>query len=143
MLNRFVKCSLLGSGGGLNPFASGLVRSAIETGLQQVHLEHLKTVYSKRMRALSYALRQHLPNTFSFTESGGGFFLWLGLPDGVDAEEVLHEARRQNVGFQPGGKFSSRQGLKKYLRLSFSFYDTPQLEEGVMRLAHVLKENLK
>jgi DNA-binding transcriptional MocR family regulator len=143
LLNRFVKCGLLDSGSGLNPFASGLVRSAIETGLQHAHLEHLKTVYSKRMRALSDALRQHLPDTTSFTEPGGGFFIWLGLPDGVDAEEVLHEALRQNVGFQPGIKFSSRQGLKKYLRLSFAFYDTLQLEEGVMRLAHILKENLK
>jgi len=141
LLNRLVKCGLLDSGGGTNPFASGLVRSAIEAGLQQAHLEHLKTVYLKRMRALSDALRQYLPSTTSFMERGGGFFIWLGLPDGIDAGELLPEVRRQNAGFQPGIKFSSRQGLKKYLRLSFSFYDTPQLEEGVMRLAHVLKQN--
>jgi DNA-binding transcriptional MocR family regulator len=105
LLDRFIRCGLLDSGGGTNPFASGLVRSAIEAGLQQDHLEHLKTVYLERMRALSDALRQYLPDTTSFMEPGGGFFIWLGLADGVDAEEVLNEARRQNVGFLPGTKF--------------------------------------
>ena len=40
----------------------------------------------------------------------------------------------------PGPKFSSRQGLKNCLRLSFAYYDTPDLLKGIERLAAVIGE---
>jgi DNA-binding transcriptional MocR family regulator len=97
----------------------------------------LKTVYRERSTALSVALRQHLP-AVSFAEPGGGFFIWLRLPEGRNAQEILVEARRRDVSFQPGVKFSSAQGLRNYLRLSFAYYDTAELIEGVNRLAQVI-----
>jgi DNA-binding transcriptional MocR family regulator len=51
---------------------------------------------------------------------------------------LLAEARRRDVAFQPGPKFSSTGGLSNYLRLSFAYYDTDTLIEGVARLAPVL-----
>jgi DNA-binding transcriptional MocR family regulator len=140
LMNRLVTCGLLDSGGGLNPFTSGLIRSAIELGLQRDHLEYLKSVYSKRMLAMNTALRHHMPASVTFREPEGGFFNWLKLPDQVDAADLLSNARKSLVGFQPGIKFSGMQGLKNYARLSFSFYDIEQLEEGVKRLARVFKD---
>jgi DNA-binding transcriptional MocR family regulator len=40
----------------------------------------------------------------------------------------------------PGPKFSNRERLKNFLRLSFAYYDMPELLEGVERLAAVLVE---
>ncbi|UCF92095.1 MAG: PLP-dependent aminotransferase family protein [Desulfobacterales bacterium] len=140
LLGRIAQCGLLDSGGGLNPFTSGLVRSVIELGLQQDHLEHLKAAYGARRQALGEALRRHLPPAITFAEPGGGFFFWLKFPDGVDTQALLSEARRQNVGFLPGAKFSSRQGLQNYARLSFSYYETAELEIGVRRLRHVFRD---
>ncbi len=136
---RLVKSGLLESGGGLNPFTSKLVQSALELGLQLDHLNKLKTVYGQRMVFLSAALRRHLGSSASFSEPNGGFFIWLRLPEQTDAEAFLSEARQHNVGFQPGVKFSSRQSLKNYVRLCFSFYDTPELETAAGRLADVLR----
>jgi len=138
LLRRLVKSGLLESGGGLNPFTSKLVQSALELGLQLDHLNNLKTVYGKRMSFLSDALRRHLGSSASFSEPNGGFFIWLRLPEQIDAEALLSEARQHNVGFQPGIKFSSRQNHKNYIRLCFSFYDTPELETAAGRLADVL-----
>jgi 2-aminoadipate transaminase len=139
--HRLVKSGLLESGGGLNPFTSKLVQSALELGLQLDHLSNLKTVYGHRMVFLSAALRRHLGNFASFREPNGGFFIWLRLPEQIDAEALLSEARQHNVGFQPGIRFSSRQSLKNYVRLCFSFYDTPELETAASRLADVLRNH--
>ncbi|MBW2228584.1 MAG: PLP-dependent aminotransferase family protein, partial [Deltaproteobacteria bacterium] len=141
LLHRLVKSGLLESGGGLNPFTSKLVQSALELGLQLDHLSNLKTVYGHRMVFLSAALRRHLGSFASFSKPNGGFFIWLRLPEQIDAEALLSEARQHNVGFQPGIKFSSRQSLKNYVRLCFSFYDTPELEAAAGRLADVLRNH--
>jgi DNA-binding transcriptional MocR family regulator len=139
LLQRLVKSGLLQSGGGLNPFTSKLVQSALELELQRDHLAHLKTVYGQRMAFLSAALRRHLGSFVGFSEPRGGFFIWLRLPERIDAEALLSEARQHHVGFQPGIRFSSRQGLRNYIRVCFSFYDTPELETAAGRLADVLK----
>ncbi|MBI1881966.1 MAG: PLP-dependent aminotransferase family protein [Chloroflexi bacterium] len=136
-LDALIHAGLLESGGGLNPFTSGVMRSMIELGRQDECLAHLKTVYHQRSAALSAALRQHLP-AVSFAEPGGGFFIWLRLPEGLSAQEILAKAWQHDVSFQPGVKFSSTQGLRNYLRLSFAYYEAPELIEGVNRLAQVI-----
>ena len=143
LLKHIVGCGLLDSGGGLNPFASALVRSTIEMGLQQTQLATLKTTYTERKVALIYALKEYLPDSVRFVEPDGGFFIWLVFPEGVDTGQMRVEARRKNVGYLPGIKFSSRNGLKNCARLSFSYFDVPELEEGAGRLALVIKKYMK
>jgi DNA-binding transcriptional MocR family regulator len=138
LIKRFVLCGLLDSGGGLNPFTSGLMRSALELGLQQRQLNYLKTVYRQRAATLSAALRQHLPATVTFAEPQGGFFVWLRFPEDVDTEALLPALQAAQVSINPGIRFSSRQGLRNYARLSFAYYGEAELEEGVRRLAGVL-----
>jgi 2-aminoadipate transaminase len=138
LLQRLVSSGLLDSGGGLNPFTSGVIRSMLELGLQSDHLRQLKTIYQQRATALSQGLQRNLPSEISFAEPEGGFFIWLKMPIGIDTAELLTIARQHEVGFQPGVKFSSEQGLRNYMRLCFAFYDVPNLLEGVSRLQRVL-----
>jgi DNA-binding transcriptional MocR family regulator len=138
VIGRIVQCGLLDSGGGLNPFASGVVRSAMELGLLSKNLALLKDTYSRRMQAMCAALRRRLPASVQFADPAGGFFIWLALPEAMDANGLLARAIERNIEFMPGCKFSSRQGLKNFLRLSFAYYDTPDLLEGVERLAAVI-----
>jgi len=140
VIERIVRCGLLDSGGGLNPFTSGVVRSAMELGLMDENLALLKKTYSHRMQSMCAALRSKLPAAVQFTEPAGGFFIWLSLPEGTDTLDLLAKAKLRNVEFMPGPKFSSRQGLKNCLRLSFAYYDTPDLLKGIERLAAVIDE---
>jgi len=140
LLQRFTGCGLLDSGGGLNPFTSGVMRSVIELGLLETQLAHLKSVYSQRKQALVNALKDQLPASVRFVDPDGGFFIWLEFAETVDTHQLLTAAFEQNVGFLPGTKFSGQNGLKNYARLSFSYYDVPQLAEGVKRLAGVIRE---
>ena len=54
--------------------------------------------------------------------------------------KMLAVARQHNVGFLPGIEFSGQNGLKNYARLSFAYFDVPELEEGARRLAKVARE---
>lgn len=135
LLARLSQCGLLDSGGGLNPFTSAIVGSALERGLVGQHLEALRREYSARARALSAALRARLPPGSSFAEPAGGFFVWLTLPPGGDSRKLLSRGIAKGVSFVPGTRFSSREGLGDSLRLSFSYYDAELLIEGVRRLA--------
>ena len=140
MINRLSDCGLVDSGGSLNHFTSGVMRSAIELGLLEKQLRHLKSVYRQRKIALSNALRELLPDSVRFVEPEGGFFIWLEFADGIDTVKMLAAARQHKVGFLPGIKFSGQNGLNNYARLSFAYFDVPELEEGARRLAKVIKE---
>jgi 2-aminoadipate transaminase len=140
ILKRLTGCGLLDSGGGLNPFASGVICSAIELGLQQDQLSRLKDIYAQRKIALSKALQEYMPAAIQFTEPGGGFFFWVVFPDGIDTNKMLIEARNSEVGYLPGIRFSSCDGLQNYARLSFSYYGISQLQEGVRRLACIIRK---
>lgn len=138
LLKPLVLSGMLDSGGGLNPFTSALVRSVLELGLQSKHLDRLRAVYRERLIAMSAALSLELSEQVSFKEPWGGFFFWISLPEGVDTQQLLSRAQEQKVSFMPGVRFSSSQGMGNYLRLSFSFYDSDVLQEGLRRLATVL-----
>lgn len=143
LIERLIDKGIIDSGGGLNPFTAGIVYSALELGLQQSYLTRLKATYQERIEALCNGLRQHLPPSVTFEEPQGGFFVWVQLPEGMDARDLLPEAQRQQVGFQPGVKFSANQGLQNYMRLSFAFYDVDNLREGAKRLGKVLHRFLE
>jgi 2-aminoadipate transaminase len=130
-------CGLLDSGGGLNPFTSALVRWLIESGGLEQNIAALRMEYGKRLVALDTALRQYLPAA-EYTLPRGGFFFWVRLP-GVAAAELRPLAQKFKVDFRPGTLFSNRLGLGDYFRLSFCFYDSATLEEGVMRLGDCLE----
>ena len=142
LMNRLTTNGLIYSGGGLNPFTSAIVQSAIELGLQEKQLSDLKKVYLQRQNALNSALRENLHDSVSFVESGGGFFTWLRLPPHVDTEKLLPQAHKQDVSFAPGSYFSPRRNLKNYMRLSFALYEEPELKEGAKRLATVINNHL-
>lgn len=139
-LQRLVTSGLLDSGGGLNPFTSGLVRVLLEDGLQDAYLAELRDTYRRRMTVLGQALRRELGSLASFTEPQGGYFYWVRLPPEIDAVELQARAAAHKVGFRAGSRFSSQGGLRNYLRLSFAFYEDDRLVEGAQRLGATLRE---
>ena len=139
ILARLTTCGLLDSGGGLNPFTSNLVRSAIELGLLQEQLTFLKNTYASRLRTLSDALQRDLGGRLTFDRPTGGFFIWAALPEAVDAKDLVPAAEAAGVGYLPGTRCSPSGGRPNWMRLSFAYYGAKELEEGSRRLARALR----
>jgi 2-aminoadipate transaminase len=137
LLHTLTQSGVVQSGGGLNPFVSGAMRSMIELGLADAVLDGLRGVYAERSAVLCTALRELLP-TVTFVEPAGGYFVWVELPPEQTASQLLSVARAGGVAFHPGTRFSSGRGLGQHARLSFAHYDASGLVDGVRRLAQVL-----
>jgi DNA-binding transcriptional MocR family regulator len=142
IMARLTTCGLLDSGGGLNPFTSNLVRSAIELGLLQEQLTLLKNTYASRLRILSDALERDLGDRLTFDRPGGGFFIWAALPGAVDTNDLVPAAKAAGAGYLPGTRCSPSGGLRNWMRLSFAYYDAGHLERGSRRLARALLPRL-
>jgi len=144
-IKKLVSCGMLDSGGGLNPFTSSIVRSMLQSGSMDRHLDRLIDVYRQRMNVLSRSIWTELPESAEFVHPGGGYFLWVKLPDEVDTHSLKKAARSYKVNFISGSQTSPRGLLQQYLRLSISYNDEVRLQLGVQRLAETLKgatENL-
>ncbi len=135
---RLTGIGAVNSGGSLNHFTSHIVRHAINMGLLQAYLEHLRRTYRARVEAMDAALKEHLSDHATWVRPDGGYFFWLKLKDRIDAQHLSHKAIDRKVGFQPGELFSSCGGMKNYVRLSFAYYDENDIREGVARMLQVL-----
>jgi len=137
VIKRLAECGLLDSGGGLNPFASGIVYYLIQAGDLTENIAKLKRVYLKRLSAMHQALAQYLPQA-DYIIPHGGYYFWVRLP-GLDTGQLRVRAQMSGIDFRPGSLFSSQMGLKEYIRLSFSYYNATEIELGIKKLAICLR----
>jgi 2-aminoadipate transaminase len=112
-----------------------LRRGALERNLQLVC-----SLLKARRDALLDALDEQLEGTGArWNRPEGGYFLWLELPESIDAVSLLADAERVGVTFIPGPDFFPRGGGgRSAARLAFSFASPPQLADAVARLAPLL-----
>jgi 2-aminoadipate transaminase len=133
IIKRILASGMLDSGGGMNPFTSAVVRNVIESGGLEKNIEVLIQTYRMRVKAMDELFRQHLPQA-EYSAPHGGYFFWVRLP-GIDVQELRKNAQPYQVGLRQGALFSSQNGLKDYMRLSISYYDVDQIEQGLVRLS--------
>lgn len=141
VIQQLSSAALLKSGGGMNPFTSAIVQSMIELGLQQKHLQRLLAVYSHRAADIVKAVRTYFPDSIVFNVPRGGFFLWLQLPQGMDAQTLRRAAVPQQVNFQPGYNFSATGEFRNYIRLCFVYYGSDKLQDGIERLGRIMNQS--
>ena len=88
------------------------------------------------------ALSKHLAGTgVQWNTPQGGMFLWLKLPKGMNAVELLPQAVERNVAYVPGAPFYSGTPDHSTLRLSFVTASVEQIDTGIAALADVFKRN--
>jgi 2-aminoadipate transaminase len=122
---------------------SALIQAAVhrfcERKLLDRHVVRVAAEYGRRRVVLLGALRRRMPEDVTWTEPQGGFSLLLTLPAGLDATTLLPRAVERGVAFTPGAAFWVGDAGERTLRLSFSAVSAAQIEEGVKRLAEVIK----
>lgn len=130
--------------GGTNTFTQSVLGRYFDAGHYEPTLERLLEGYETRRDAMIESLERHLPAGSSWTEPDGGFFLWVTLPEGVDAEEMLPLAAEEGVTYLPGERFYVDGGKgTRSLRLSFSHVTPEELDEGVAALAQATETYLE
>jgi DNA-binding transcriptional MocR family regulator len=80
-----------------------------------------------------------LPPGASWSRPEGGYFVWVELPEGVEAADVLARSEEAGVTFVKGADFFPRGvGGESSARLAYSFVSPEEIAEGVERLGVLL-----
>ena len=114
----------------------------VQEGFLEQHIPRLRQVYRERRDIMLAELEEHFPETVHWTHPEGGMFLWVTLPEELDAIDVLREAIEQNVTFVPGATFHANGGGANTFRLSFSNPSPEKIREGIARLGRALRKTL-
>jgi 2-aminoadipate transaminase len=106
------------------------------------HVEHIRQLYRERRDVMLASLVQHFPAVVRWTRPAGGMFLWVTLPEEMDAALILPDALERNVAFVPGAPFFANGGGQNTLRLNFSRSSPEEIETGIARLGQVLHQHM-
>jgi DNA-binding transcriptional MocR family regulator len=95
--------------------------------------------YRSRRDWLLSALQRHMPAGVTWTRPQGGLFVWLTLPERVDAAALLQRSLKEaGVAFVPGGAFFHDGRGRNTLRLSYSLPGEAEIDCGIARLAALI-----
>lgn len=136
------------SGGAPSQLTSTYVTQMLSTGQIQDHIVHvLRPAYSSRYRVLLKAIESHLfPLGFTVPQPDrdvvGGYFVWLGLPSNMKAEELAAKCQEdENLAIAPGKIFEVPGDdvavFERSVRLCFAWEEEWKLAEGVRRIGLV------
>jgi len=106
------------------------------------HILNIRKVYKKQRDLMVSMIEKHFPQEIKYTKPEGGMFLWVTLPEKVSSSHLFKLAMEENVAFVPGKAFYVDGGGDNTLRLNFSNSDEEKIEEGIKRLANVIKRTL-
>lgn len=98
--------------------------------------------YRERRDAMVTALDEYMPDGCTWTQPEGGFYVWLTVPERIDAKAMLPRAVTARVAYASGTGFYSDGTGQRQMRLSYCFPTPERIVEGVRRLASVIESEM-
>lgn len=125
--------------GGSGPFLTRLVARFCAEGRLDQHIQALSAHYSAKCDATLAAIARYMPGVVA-QRPDGGFFVWLRLPDRVQASVLQAAAIRHGAEALPGSRCFVDGSGEEYLRIAFSHVPVAQIEEAIRRIGQALDE---
>jgi 2-aminoadipate transaminase len=104
------------------------------------HIAIIRLEYERRMKKMAALLKGLERSDIRWSEPKGGMFLWLELPEGLVAEELLKAAVQEGVAFVPGSSFYAEKPKLNTLRMNFTHSNEEQLTLGIQYFAKALEK---
>ena len=113
------------------------VSEVVKDGFLNEHIPTIRKLYHAQAQAMLGALAEHMPAGVKWNQPAGGMFLWLELPEGMDAEEMLKKALTRNIAYVPGTPFYANEPVRNTMRLAFVTVPEEKIRAGVKVLGEV------
>jgi DNA-binding transcriptional MocR family regulator len=123
-------------------FSQMTVSTYLATSDWMAQIKVFRELYRERRDAMIQSLGALLPIA-SWTHPDGGFYVWLTLPEGLNAKAMLPRAVTERVAYVPGTAFFADGTGQRNVRLSYCFPDPDRIREGVRRFAGVVQSELE
>jgi len=112
-----------------------------ERGDVDKQIEKMKKVYVKKRDVMLEAMDTYFPKEAKWNSPKGGLFLWVELPENINATELLMEAVKRGVAYIPGSNFYTTE-THNHIRLNYSHPSIDDIVEGIKILGGLLKEQI-
>jgi 2-aminoadipate transaminase len=126
-----------------NQLSQIILHEYLSTNSLQDHINKITDSYRMQKHKMVEMIKQYLPSEIEFIEPNGGMFLWLILPEFMNASEILRSAMEEGVIFVPGEHFYALRKAHNTIRLNYSNSTKEQIETGIQKLGKILKQKLK
>ena len=105
------------------------------------HIAEICSGYRNQMNTMLEEL-ESFPAGTVWTKPEGGLFIWVELPAGLNAIDILQKAIEKKVAFVPGTHFCVDGGHENTLRLNFSNSSVEQIRTGMASLREIINNAL-
>ncbi|MBN1225099.1 MAG: PLP-dependent aminotransferase family protein [Candidatus Aminicenantes bacterium] len=123
-------------------FSQLIIAEYIKQGKMKRTIEKAVACYRPKLETMLAAMDKHMPEGVSWSKPTGGMFLWVKLPEKLDAKEIFKTAIEHNVAYVIGRPFHCTDSGRNTLRLNYSFPALDQIEKGIQQLAKAIKSRL-
>jgi DNA-binding transcriptional MocR family regulator len=121
-------------------FSQFAISEYLSTWDWRAQIASFRDMYRIRRDAMLRGLDDHMPAGATWTHPKGGFFVWMTLPEGFDADQLMGRATSHRVAFVPGTAFYADGLGSRNMRLSYCFPTPEAIYEGTRRLGEAIKE---
>jgi len=97
----------------------------------EAHIAEIIKVYGKRKNVMVDAMTKYFPEGVTFTNPEGGLFLWVELPEYMNARDLAVKAIEQKVAYVPGGAFFGNNVRENCFRCNYSCMSEEKIEDDV------------
>lgn len=105
--------------------------------------DHIATIcksYGEQAKSMIAAIEQYFPPEVKYTRPAGGMFLWVTLPENINAMELFDRAIQENVAFVPGNPFYIGKEHVNTCRLNFSCSNENEIFKGIEKLSVAIEK---
>ncbi len=99
-------------------------------------------VCAQKLDVFRRSTERHFPLEAKCLYPEGGMSVWVELPEGLDAGELLVKSQERGVIFAPSSFFYFQNPQRNALRLCFTALPDEQIEKGVALLGELLKAEI-
>lgn len=127
------------------PFNQAIFAEFIKRGLLEKQIKKIILAYKEKRDYMLELLEKHMADIegIKWTKPNGGLFLWVTLPQPLDATQMFIDAVEKKVAYVVGSAFDPDGTDKRTMRLNFSYATMEEIDKGIQRLATVIKEKLQ
>lgn len=124
-------------------FSQFAISDYLENSDWRGQIRVFRDMYRVRRDTMLATLEREMPEGCSWTRPAGGFFVWVTLPEGLDASAMLPRGVNARVAFVPGPAFFADGQGSRNVRLSYCFPPPDRIAMGVERFAQVVRGELE
>ena len=118
--------------------AQAAIADYLQHGGYDRHLRKLRYALEGQQAAMLAAIEQYFPVQTRVSQPAGGYFLWLELPEQVDALKLFQMALAQGISIAPGPIFSPTQRFGNCIRLNHGSPWSDTAEEAMRTLGRIV-----